>query len=65
MRSGGAWLAKRLPDAFRNLEENDPMASFARFASTRTPDELKAQLERENEVREELGFESKEEGGLL
>lgn len=58
-----AWLAERLPDAFRDLEESDVMASFARFASTHTRDEVEAQLARENEIREELGFKPKDEEG--
>ena len=53
------WLAEQLPDTFRDHEE------IVGFAATRSPNELKAllQLDLDDEIKEALGFEPKNEGG--
>lgn len=53
------WLAEQLPETFRDHEE------IAGFAATRSPNELKAllQLDLDDEIKEALGFETKDEGG--
>lgn len=58
-----AWLAERLPDAYRNLEENDPMAEMAQFESTQPPGEWKARVESAVADLDRLGFGSEEAGG--
>ena len=45
-----AWLEGKLPDIYKDLEEGQPMAEFAKFEATATPkqsDELTAKLEEE------------------
>ena len=54
-----AWLAERLPELYRNLGDDEPMASFARFEATSTPGEMK----KARQLMADFGLESKDEGG--
>ena len=55
-----AWLAERLLDLYRNLGDDAPLADFARFVATTTPDEMKRTGE---QLMAEFGVKSKDEGG--
>ena len=37
-----AWLERRLPAVFKNLEESEPMSQITEFLATATPDEVEA-----------------------
>ena len=55
------WLEERLPDIYRNLNEDAPMAGMARFEATTTPGD-KARREALMEEIADLDFGSGEEG---
>ena len=40
-----AWLKERLPNIFKDLEEDQPMAGIVKFRATATPTEMKELLE--------------------
>ena len=55
------WLEERLPDIYRNLNEDAPMAGMARFEATTAPGD-KARREAFMEEMADLDFGSGEEG---
>ena len=59
-KARAAWLAERLPDVYRNLEDDEPMASFARFVATTSPAEMERATE---DLREMFGSDSEGKGG--
>lgn len=55
-----AWLEERLPDVYRDLKEDKPMAKFAKIVATATPTEMKEIL---TKVAPESGITSRNVGG--
>ena len=55
-----AWLEERLPDIYRDLKEDQPMARLAEFVATATPTEVKEVLK---EVASKSGISSQNVGG--
>ena len=50
------WLSEKLPEAYRNLQESDPMATMARFESTQPPGEWEASVKSAVADLAQLGF---------
>ena len=57
------WLSEKLPEAYRNLQESDPMAIEARFESTQPPGEWEARVKSAMADLDQLGFGPEEAGG--
>ncbi len=57
------WLSEKLPEAYRNLQESDPMATMARFESTQPPGEWEARVKSAVADLAQLGFGPEEAGG--
>lgn len=55
-----AWLEERLPDIYRDLNEDQPIAKFAKIAATATPTEVKEILKK---AAPESGSASRNIGG--